>query len=137
MDWIRLTQIRCYGFTGFLPEEQVLGQWFEVDVAMQVAVRSAGLSDRIDETLDYRSVIDRVQTLVKTSRFALVERLAQAIADSILEESQVQEVQVQLHKLHAPIPDFNGKITIDITRRRSEIELDVVGVDAEFAKPIA
>ena len=121
MDWIRLTQIRCYGFTGFLPEEQVLGQWFEVDVAMQVDVRSAGLSDRIEETLDYRQVIQRVQTLVQTSRFALVERLAQAIADGILEEEQVQEVQVQLHKLHAPIPNFNGKITIDITRRRSEI----------------
>ncbi len=118
MDWIRLTQIRCYGFTGFLPEEQVLGQWFEVDLAMQVAVRSAGLSDRIEDTLDYRSVITRVQTLVQTSRFALVERLAEAIAASILEESQVQEVQVQLHKLHAPIPDFNGRITIDITRRR-------------------
>ena len=122
MDWIRLTQIRCYGFTGFLAEEQALGQWFEVDVAMQVEVQSAGLSDRIEETLDYRQVIQRVQTLVQTSRFALVERLAQAIADGVLEEEQVQEVQVQLHKLHAPIPNFNGKITIDITRRRSEIE---------------
>jgi len=119
MDWIRLTQIRCYGFTGFLPEEQVLGQWFEVDVALQVDVRSAGLSDRIEDTLDYCGVIARVQTCVKTSRFALVERLAEAIADSVLEESRVQEVQVQLHKLHAPIPDFNGKITIDITRRRT------------------
>jgi 7,8-dihydroneopterin aldolase/epimerase/oxygenase len=89
-------------------------------LAMQVAVRSAGLSDRIEDTLDYRSVISRVQTLVQTSRFALVERLAEAIATSILEESQVQEVQVQLHKLHAPIPDFNGRITIDITRRRGE-----------------
>jgi 7,8-dihydroneopterin aldolase/epimerase/oxygenase len=88
-----------------------------------VGVRSAGLSDRIEDTLDYRSVIARVQTLVQTSRFALVERLAEAIAMSILEESQVQEVQVQLHKLHAPIPDFNGKITIDITRRRHDDEL--------------
>ncbi len=98
----------------------MLGQWFEVDVAMQVEVRSAGLSDRIEETLDYRGVIERVQTCVKMSRFALVERLAQAIADCILEEPRVQEVQVQLHKLHAPIPDFNGKITIDITRSRSD-----------------
>lgn len=121
MDWIRLTHIRCYGFTGFLPEEQALGQWFEVDVAMQVDVRSAGLTDRIAETLDYRGVIQRIQTCVQTSRFALVERLAQAIADSVLEDVMVQEVQVQLHKLHAPIPDFNGTITIDITRRRPEL----------------
>ncbi|MDB9512135.1 dihydroneopterin aldolase, partial [Kamptonema animale CS-326] len=26
MDSIQLTGIRCYGYTGYLPEEQVLGQ---------------------------------------------------------------------------------------------------------------
>jgi len=45
-----------------------------------------------------------------------VEKLASAIADSILQLDQVQQVQVRLSKLAAPIPDFGGKITIDITR---------------------
>jgi len=121
-DRIELTAIRCYGFTGFLAEETVLGQWFEVDLSMQVDLSAAGKSDRIEETLDYRDVIQRVQSLVKTSRFALVERLTQAIADSILECPQVKEVRVRLHKPNAPIPDFGGKITIDITRSRSLVD---------------
>jgi dihydroneopterin aldolase len=116
MDCIHLTGIRCYGYTGYLQEEQVLGQWFEVDLTLWLDLAPSGESDDIADTLDYRSAIETVQQLVKTSKFALVEKLANAIADAILELAQVQQVQVRLSKLAAPIPDFGGKITIDITR---------------------
>lgn len=116
MDCIHLTEIRCYGYTGYLPEEQVLGQWFEVDVTLWLDLAVAGESDAIGDTLDYRSIISKVQHLVKTARFALVERLATAIASAILEAQQVKQVQVRLSKPAAPIPDFGGKITIEITR---------------------
>jgi dihydroneopterin aldolase len=116
MDCIHLTGIRCYGYTGYLQEEQVLGQWFEVDLTLWLDLTASGESDNIADTLDYRSAIETVQQLVKTSKFALVEKLANAIADAILELAQVQQVQVRLSKLAAPIPDFGGKITIDITR---------------------
>lgn len=116
MDSIQLTGIRCYGYTGYLQEEQVLGQWFEVDLTLWLDLAQAGQSDEITDTLDYRSAIETVKQLVKTSKFALVEKLANAIADAILQLDQVQQVQVRLSKLAAPIPDFGGKITIDITR---------------------
>ncbi|MEB3178410.1 MAG: dihydroneopterin aldolase [Nostocaceae cyanobacterium] len=121
MDCIHVTGIRAYGYTGYLPEEQVLGQWFEVDVSLWLDLTVAGVTDAIEETLDYRRAISSVQNLVKVSKFALVERLATAIADSILESSpQVTQVQVRLTKPAAPIPDFGGKITIDITRLKAD-----------------
>lgn len=116
MDYIHLTKICCYGYTGYLPEEQVLGQRFEVDLKLSLDLSVAGKSDAIEDTLDYRSIISSVQQLVKTSKFALVERLATAIAESILEYDEVAQVQVRLSKPAAPIPDFSGKITIEITR---------------------
>jgi 7,8-dihydroneopterin aldolase/epimerase/oxygenase len=119
MDLIRLTEIRAYGYTGYLPEEKVLGQWFEVDVTLWLDLVAAGKSDGIEDTVDYRSVIGLVKELIKKSQFALVETLATAIADSILEfNPMVKEVNVALTKPAAPIPDFGGKITIDITRRK-------------------
>jgi dihydroneopterin aldolase len=78
----------------------------------------AGESDDITETLDYRHAIEKVKQLVKTSKFALVEKLASVIATTLLELQPVQQVRVQLTKPAAPIPDFGGKITIDITRTR-------------------
>jgi dihydroneopterin aldolase len=120
MDCIHLTGIRCYGYTGYLAEEQVLGQWFEVDLTLWLDLAPAGESDDIADTLDYRKAIERVKQLIKSSKFALVEKLANAIATSILELEGVQQVRVQLSKPAAPIPDFGGKITIDITRSRQE-----------------
>ncbi|MES1022273.1 dihydroneopterin aldolase [Gloeocapsa sp. BRSZ] len=119
MDCFHLTGIRCYGYTGYLPEEQVLGQWFEVDLTLWLDLSVAGKSDAIEDTLDYRSVINEVKHLVKTSKYALIERLVDAIATSILKADRVQQVQVRLTKLAAPIPDFGGKITVEITRSQS------------------
>jgi len=119
MDCIQLTGIRSYGYTGALPEEQVLGQWFEVDLILWLDLQPAGQSDRLEDTLDYRGVITMVQQLVKTARFALLERLATAIADSILNWQSIEQVQVRLTKLAAPIPDFTGQVTIELIRRPS------------------
>lgn len=118
MDSIHLTGIRGYGYTGFLPEEQVLGQWFEVDLTLWFDLSPAGNSDALEKTVDYRDAIATVQQLVKTSKFALVERLASAIADAILQYERVTQVQVRLTKVAAPIPDFDGKITIELTRTK-------------------
>lgn len=61
----------------------------------------------------------QVQQLVKTSKFALVERLAAAIADSILAVKGIEQVKVRLSKPAAPIPDFSGKIAIEIVRSQN------------------
>lgn len=120
MDCIRLTGIRCYGYTGVLPEEQVLGQWFEVDLCLWLDLSQPGQSDRLEETLDYREAIHIVETLVRTQRFKLLERLATAIAEAILGLNSVEQIQVRLTKLAAPIPDFTGQITVELTRRSEQ-----------------
>lgn len=118
MDSIHITGIRCYGYTGHLPEEQVLGQWFEVDLTLEVNLAAAGNSDRLEDTLDYRRAIASVDRMIKTAKFSLIERLAQAIADDILEDDRLNQVRVQLTKLAAPIPDFGGKVSVEIVRSR-------------------
>lgn len=122
MDCIHVTGIRCYGYVGYLPEEKVLGQWFKVDLKLSVDLSVASQTDAIQDTLDYRQVIALVQNLVKTSKFDLLERLAGAIADAILQESAiVTQVQVILIKPAAPIPDFDGEIRIELTRSKSHL----------------
>lgn len=119
MDSIHITAIRCYGYTGFLAEERVLGQWFEVDLTLWLDLAPAGSSDSIEDTLDYRQAISLVQHIIKTAKFALVEKLAEVIAEDLLKLEKVRQVRVQLSKPAAPIPDFGGRITIDITRKSS------------------
>lgn len=117
-DKIKLTGIRAYGYTGALPEEQVLGQWFAVDLTLWVDLATAGESDRLTDTLDYRDCIAIAQTTIETQRFALIERLATVIATEILTLPPVEQVRVQLTKLAAPIPNFSGEICVDIVRAK-------------------
>jgi 7,8-dihydroneopterin aldolase/epimerase/oxygenase len=116
MDSIQVSGIRAYGYVGYLPEERVLGQWFEVDLTLWVDLSTAGKSDDIADTLDYREAIAIVKEQIATAKFALVEKLVSAIADKILSLEKVNQVRVKLSKPAAPIPDFSGRITLDITR---------------------
>ncbi|NJK55430.1 MAG: dihydroneopterin aldolase [Pleurocapsa sp. SU_5_0] len=116
MDSIQVSGIRAYGYVGYLPEEKVLGQWFEVDLTLWIDLSAAGKSDQITDTLDYREAIAIVKEQITTAKFDLVEKLVSAIADKILSLEKVNQVRVQLSKPAAPIPDFGGRITLDITR---------------------
>ncbi len=119
MDVIQLTGIRCYGYTGYLQEERVLGQWFEVDLRLSLDLVTAGKSDRIEDTLDYRGIIADVKEIVSTAQFSLVEKLADTLVTAVLRDDRVQQVELKLHKPAAPIPDFGGRITIELTRRKT------------------
>ena len=116
MDSIQIQGIRSYGYTGYLEEERILGQWFEVNLTLWLDLSTAGESDDLNHTLDYTRAIATVKEIISSSKFALVEKLASAIAQAILDFDLVEKVRVQLSKPHAPIPDFGGNIIIDITR---------------------
>jgi dihydroneopterin aldolase len=115
MDCLQIRGIRSYGYVGYLPEEQVLGQWFEVDLTLWLDLSVAGRSDRLEDTHDYSKTVGQVQQLIQTSRFKLIESLAEAIA-ALLLATGIEQVRVVLTKLTPPIPDFDGQIVVDITR---------------------
>jgi dihydroneopterin aldolase len=115
MDIINIQKIRAYGYIGYFPEEKRLGQWFEVNLRLTTDLSLAGKSDRLEDTVNYAEAVAMVQTIIKTETFDLIERLAEAIADQILTLDRVMGVQVQVIK-EPPIPDFDGRIIIEINR---------------------
>jgi dihydroneopterin aldolase len=115
---IYLKGVRAYGYVGLLPEENVLGQWFEVDAELWVDFRGAARSDNLAETIDYRHCIHRIETLIKTSKFALIERLAGAIVEELLKEEKITKAIVKVIK-HPPIPDFQGSVAVEICQEKA------------------
>lgn len=115
-DSIHINGIRAYGYTGFFQEERTLGQWFQVDLTLWKDLSKAGYSDRLEDTYDYREVVQAIQSLIQTSKFLLIERLAEAIANILLQSGKMVQVRVKLTKLAPPIPDFSGTVAIEITR---------------------
>jgi 7,8-dihydroneopterin aldolase/epimerase/oxygenase len=120
-DCIHLSGIRGYGYTGALPEEQILGQWFEVELWLWLDLSLPATSDRLEDTLDYRDAIAKVRTLIESAKFTLIERLAGAIVESLLELTQVQQVQIHLTKVAPPIPNFSGQMAVELRRQKPPI----------------
>lgn len=123
MDTIQISDIRAYGYTGALPEENVLGQWFRVDLILQMDLTQAGKSDVLADTHDYRNAIVAVHHLIQKCPFKLVESLASEIAKAVLKtDERLTEITVKLTKLAPAIPDFTGSIAVEIVRDRNHLE---------------
>lgn len=116
MDAIEITGLRYYGYVGFFPEEQVLGQWFEVDLTLWLDLSVVGKSDRLEDTLNYAEVVAQVRQLIETAKFKTIERLNTAIVEAVLDFKLVEKVRSRLVKVSPPIPGFDGEVAIEMTR---------------------
>ena len=120
MDTLRISAIRAWGHTGYFDAEQELGQWFEVDLEIQLDLSRTGGDDALAHTLDYAAVIERVKALVEGSRDRTIERLNTRICEAVLAFPEVQEVRSSLTKVAAPIAGFDGRVAIEMVRRRAD-----------------
>jgi dihydroneopterin aldolase len=118
-DTIQIFGIRAYGYTGYFPAEQTLGQWFEVDLVLWLDLSPSGASDDLQQTLNYADVVERVTHLVETSRVLMIERLNTLILEGVLAFPQVRQAHSRLVKVAAPIPGFSGRIAVAMTRSRT------------------
>ncbi|MEJ6719560.1 MAG: dihydroneopterin aldolase [Akkermansiaceae bacterium] len=75
--------------------------------------------DRIDGTVDYKAVSDRVRELAGQGERQLIETLAQDIASLILNEFPVSEVRVELEKYILPETDWVGVVIKRTSAKRN------------------
>ncbi len=83
---------------GIHAHEKPLRQRLILHLEMSAALTASARSGRIEETIDYRSVAERIQAVVRGRSFALVETVAEAVATLVLTEYPVRKVLVELEK---------------------------------------
>jgi 7,8-dihydroneopterin aldolase/epimerase/oxygenase len=119
VDYVVLRGLKARGHHGVHPREREEGQTFVVDLALGLDTAPAAAGDDLTKTVDYGVVAEEVVDIVHSEPVALVETLAQRIADQCLTHAVVQEVEVTVHKPEAPITVPFDDVTITIHRRRS------------------
>lgn len=117
-DVIHLRGLEFYSYHGVLPEEQVLGQRFLIDMDLFSDLRKAGSSDRVEDTIHYGEVYQVIKECVTEGRHFLIERLADEIAQKVLEQFACVSVRVEVHKPQAPIPGIFRDVSVEIWRGR-------------------
>lgn len=117
-DRITLDSMVFQGTHGVYPEEQLTPQPFEVDVELALNLQPAGLSDDIGQTIDYARVYETCRQIVESTRFNLLEALAEAIAQELLAQFPATEVTVRIRKPKVTLGGPFRAAGIEIRRRR-------------------
>ena len=118
-DRIELRGLRVLGVHGVLAFEQVSPQPFELDLSLEADFANPASSDQLVDAIDYSKIVNEVRTIVEQQRFALIESLAEAVAQQILTDERVQAVTVALRKLRPPVAADLQSAGVVLTRRRS------------------
>jgi 7,8-dihydroneopterin aldolase/epimerase/oxygenase len=107
---IELQGLELFGYHGVLEEEKENGQRFWYDVELEVG--EWGATDRLEDAVDYRLVVDAVRG-VNEQRFELLEALAAAVAETLIERFAVARAKVRVRKRPPGMPVEYSAVTAE------------------------
>ena len=114
MDKIHIRDLALRCIIGIYPEERINKQDIIVNVTMETDLRTAGQSDNINDTVNYKAIKLAILSFVENSSFQLIESLAEGIAAICLSDPKVHAATVAVDK-----PDalrFTRSVAVEITR---------------------
>jgi len=107
---VELRGLEVFGHHGASETEQKRGQTLLWDVAYRLAHVS---DDDLSATVDYVDVATCVTAVSDGRRFQLLEALATAAADAILDQFPVQWVRVRVRKTQVELPVEHTAATVE------------------------
>ena len=114
MDRLLLDGMVFFGRHGALPAERDLGARFRVDLVLDADLGRAGLSDRLEDTVDYVRAYEIVREVVEGEPCQLLEAVAERVAGRLLELPRVERVTVRVSKrppLEGEFEAFRAEVT--------------------------
>ena len=116
MDRILISDLLVRCIIGIRDDERKNKQDVLINLSLSVDLRKAGKSDSIEDAVDYAVLKKKIVAMTESSRFFLVEALAEKIAELCLEHPAVRQAQVRVEKPTAL--RFARSVGVEITRER-------------------
>jgi dihydroneopterin aldolase len=118
LDRISVVGLRVFAYHGVRDEERRDGQDFIIDAVVWLDTTAAAAGDELGLTVDYGVLADRLVALASGPPVQLIETLAERLAAACLSDPAVQEVEITVHKPHAPLSHPFDDVTVVIRRVR-------------------
>lgn len=107
MGIVKLNEVSVYAHHGCFDIEQKVGQWYKVNVTVEVDFSKAQLSDNLEDAIDYCVINDIVHAEMAISS-RLIEHVAARIKNKIkIAYPQLISGSVAVRKLQPPV---KGKV---------------------------
>ena len=117
MDKVIIKNLLIRGIIGINDWEREKVQEILDNIEISADISSAGKSDQIRDTVNYRSISKQVIAHVEKAKRFTVEALAYDIAEICLAEEKTEKVKVRVEKPGAV--RFAESVGVEIERRRS------------------
>ncbi|MEY2465734.1 MAG: 7,8-dihydroneopterin aldolase/epimerase/oxygenase [Verrucomicrobiota bacterium] len=115
MSRISIVDLEVFYCVGVTDEERARPQRLLITVDMNFDFSSAAVSDRIEKTINYFELAQRLLKYGEGRSWKLLEKLAANIADLIMAEFKPQAVIVEVKKFPIPQARF---VSVSLTRVR-------------------
>ena len=99
MDHIFIREFRVDAWVGIYEWEKLRPQTIEMDLEIGLPGGEAGATDRIEDTVHYGHVVDRVRAELAECHFGLLEKLAEHVAGLVTGEFKAPWVRLSVAKL--------------------------------------
>jgi FolB domain-containing protein len=116
MDQIIIRDLIARGIIGINNWEREKPQDILINIILFTDLSTAGSSDALEDTVNYRLVTKKVQLHAETAGRFTVEALAADLAHICLEDPKVQKVRVRIEKPGAV--RFTRSVGVEIERQR-------------------
>jgi FolB domain-containing protein len=114
MDKIFIEDLLIRGVIGISEREREQPQDILVNIEIQADITKAGLSDNVEDSVNYRTIAKKVLAHTETIKRYTVEALAEDIARICLEDQKVESVLVRVEKPGAV--RFSRSVGVEIVR---------------------
>ena len=119
-DTIFVNGLVIHAYHGVMPHEAKVGQPFMLDLVLDIDLAEASRSDTVKATVSYEKLVATATEAFRARRYRLIEAAAGAVADAVLSTyPQAREIQVTVHKPHAPIAATFQDVGVIIKRSRA------------------
>lgn len=98
MDMMHIRDLRVRCIIGTKPAERKKKQAVLINISLECNLSRAGRTDRIEDTVNYKRLTDRIAAFVERSSYFLIEKLAEKIAGICLETAGVKSARVIVDK---------------------------------------
>lgn len=98
MDIVFIEQLSVITTIGVYDWEQTIEQKLVFDIELGWDNRKSAASDNVEDCLSYADISEAVVTHVEGSRFALVERVAEEVADLLMSRFNTPWVRIKVSK---------------------------------------
>ncbi len=113
MDIVFIEQLSVITTIGVYDWEQTIEQKLMFDIEMAWDNKAAAQSDDVKDCLSYADIAETVISHVEGQRFALVERVAEEVAELLLSRFNSPWVRIKLSKPGAVVRAVNVGVIIE------------------------